>query len=122
MLSDKVLFPKPVTFEFVPESNRTIVQNTEQANAVKKDCILWGFCENSIVMLRSASFLGAYQMGVITYVKSSHSPDFAPLTVKWVNKTEISHHWPDELLLIHEGISDKDLIKLRETQKDPIYV
>ena len=119
---DQVLFPKPITFQLLPISKRTFVSNINDVKKVAQECILWGYGENSVVMLRDAAYMNCYQMGIVTIVKTYYSGDYAPLTVKWLNKPEITHHWPDELYLIHEGIPDKELVGIRNVQKEPVYV
>jgi hypothetical protein len=119
---DQVLFPKPVTFQIIPESNRTAVNTAADAAKVAEACILWGFGENSVVMLRDAPYLNCYQMGLVSHVKTYYTMDYAPLTIKWLNKPQITSHWPDELILVTEGVPDKQLLALKEAQKEPVYV
>lgn len=130
----KVLFPKPAfeTLKAPPrskdESVLAVVDDSGEIPYEERLRLLarWrqlGFDERSIVTLPNRPplfYTSPWNWGIIVNATSARQQDkkWTPFMVRWFSTQRVEDYWPEELVLIHQALSEDDVRDLYEKSEE----
>lgn len=116
-------YNQPIMLELTPNSKGDMEQLKEYTHAEMKEftsvCEQEGFGENAVVAKRGEVWRvkfcrnWGFVSNLCTY--KAYNEVYKPILVKWADNTE-SKHWPEELFLIHKGMTSDQIMLIAEAQ------